>query len=289
VAKSCTLPFFFLFLRLSIRPVYFNAVCDFCDWILVIGWSFLGCRRFRYNQAIPLLSFEGSGELGYSTAAVFVTSAEAAYFASKPEHLPDKAMELISKLGLNFDVAGGVHAYGEVMGPRSFEFSLGAYEEGFALAHEKLYGLVGGSGIGLFDKILALYPVHNILAVELVSGVNGYGYAVYESGVLLRAMGGFYAEPVSIDIGELLPEELKYFARSKNNVKKLVCSEALGGETEQFDPSYYGEDLVFEVAGRFLGKEVAAKPDDTEGPPMQVFKRTIPPRPRINSTLPGTR
>lgn len=227
--------------------------------------------------------------MGYSTAAVFVTSAEPSYFANGPEHLPAKAMELISKLGLKFDVAGGIHAYGEVMAPRSFEFALGAYEEGFALAHEKLYGLVCDSGIELFEKVLAMCPTYNILAVELISSCNAYGYAVYENGVLIRAMGGHYEEPISIDIGELLPEELKYFARLKNNAKELVCSEALGGETEQFDPSYYGEDLVFEVAGRFLGKEVAAKPDDTEGPQMQVFKRTIPPRPRINSTLPGTR
>ena len=226
--------------------------------------------------------------MGYKTAAVFVTSAEPSYFANRPEHLPDKAIELISKLGLKFDVAAGIHAYGEIMGPRSFEFSLGAYEKGFALAHEKLYGSVWEPPVELFEKVLAMCPSQSILAVELISSCNAYGYAVYENGVLIRAMAGQYEEPISLDIGELLPEELKYFARSKNNAKELVCSATLGGETEQFDPSEYGEELVFEVAGRFLGKEVAAKPDDTEGPLMQVFKKAIPPRPGVNKTPLGT-
>lgn len=287
MAKSCTLPFFSLIKLIVDWSVNYGSMGNirlcFLDMAFVptIIWSTISLRQLTNIKEIS--------ELGYKTAAVFATSAEPSYFANRPEHLPDRAIELISELALKFDNAGDIHAYGEVMEPWSFKFALGAYEEGFGLVHDRLFGLVCDSSNELLEKVLGLYPRHNILAIELISSCNAYGYAVYENGVLIRAMGGCCDEPVSKDIGELLPEEIKYFARSRANAKELVCSEATGGEAEQFDPSEYGEELVFEVAGRFLGKEVAAKPDDTEGPLMQVFKKAIPPRPGVNKTPLGTR
>ena len=192
--------------------------------------------------------------------------------------MPEKARELVAQLGLNYDVEGDTFAYGDVMAPSRYKFAIGAYEGGFGLVHERLFGVVGDPSNALLDKILQLYPAHNILAIELTSGYTSYGYAIYKNTTLIRAMAGSCDEPISKDIGELLSEEQIYFSRSALDASELIASDSSEGEAQPFDPSEYGEDLVFSVAGRFLGDEVAAKPDDTEGPVMQVFKIAVPPR-----------
>jgi hypothetical protein len=192
--------------------------------------------------------------VGCKTAAIFVTTAEPDYFRTEPEHDPDKALELIDMLELGQLEAGEVVTYSEAMYPPDGELALGAYDNGFALSDKRLHGQVTEKHHALRDKILFCFPSSHVIAIELESGINLYGYSVYENGTLVRALGGSHDAGCVIDLGAHMPEEEPHFANSKTIDNKLVFTTSILGSPKNFELSSYGESLVFAVAARVLGE-----------------------------------
>ena len=100
---------------------------------------------------------------------------------------------------------------------------------------------------------MAAFPQAAVLRVGLHSVVNLWSYAYFERGRLVRAYGGCADEGVMLDEGDLLPEERPHFERSVVRDGERFFYAEIDGRTEEFDASAYGEELAFEVMGRFFG------------------------------------
>jgi hypothetical protein len=78
-----------------------------------------------------------------------------------------------------------------------------------------------------------------------------------------------------LDVGDLLPEERPHFERSVVRNGERFFHAEIDGRDEEFDASAYGEELAFEVMGRFFG----GRPDrvhrgiDPFELPMEAFER----------------
>ncbi|WP_165252382.1 hypothetical protein [Paludisphaera soli] len=81
-----------------------------------------------------------------------------------------------------------------------------------------------------------------------------------------------------LEEGDPLPEERPHFERSVIRDGRRCFRAEIGGEIEDFDASSYGEELAFEVMGRFFGRRpdqaLGVDPDPFELP-MEAFERTI--------------
>ena len=117
-------------------------------------------------------------------------------------------------------------------------------------------------------RVLGLFPQAAVLRVGLHSVVNLWSYEYFEGGRLLRAYGGSADDGVMVDEGDLLPEERPHFERSVVRDGQRSFHAEIDGRTEEFDASAFGEELVFEVMGRFFG----CRPDraDSEVGPLRV-------------------
>jgi hypothetical protein len=91
------------------------------------------------------------------------------------------------------------------------------------------------------DTILSLFPDREIVVLVLHSVVNLWGYAVYQSGTLIRCAAGTADDGIICDMGIPLPEE-----------QPALEHRALAAIDETGD----GEELVFDVARRVFGERL---------------------------------
>jgi hypothetical protein len=100
-----------------------------------------------------------------------------------------------------------------------------------------------------------LLPQSTILALELHSVVNLYGYALFQNCQLVRGRAGSAEDGVFLDTGDPLPEEQPLFAKSvPNSDGDQVWLDEFDGVTEEMDHSCMGEEFVFEISQRFFGE-----------------------------------
>ncbi|WP_295952207.1 hypothetical protein [Rhodoferax sp.] len=95
----------------------------------------------------------------------------------------------------------------------------------------------------LKTQLLNLYPSGQVLAIVLHSVVNLWGYSLYAKGQLVRSAAGASDDGLIANIGKALPEESRVLD---------LCA------IENVDEEGYGEELVFDVASRFLGGRIDA-------------------------------
>ena len=192
--------------------------------------------------------------MGYDAATIFVSHIEPIYFSTNPEHRPHKAKELIEKLALGpCTERDELIPYADYFYPARDELAIGAYENGFVLSDRLLHGQISEKSHALRDRIIASFPAAHILGIELSSGNNVFGYAFYENGDLIRALGGSMDAGCTIDVGPLQPEEEPHFANSQIIEDTLVFTTSILGRPSQFALDAYGESLVFAMTHRYLG------------------------------------
>jgi hypothetical protein len=95
-----------------------------------------------------------------------------------------------------------------------------------------------------------------VLAIQLQSVVNLFGYAYFEHGKLIRARAGSADDGVFLDDGEWLPEEQRLFAKSIVRNGHRVFEQEINGEIEEFSEDALGEEFVFELSRRFFGRRI---------------------------------
>jgi hypothetical protein len=186
-------------------------------------------------------------------AFVILASAEPGYFGSQPSHDAQRADALRDKLGLSAYERTGESDFISALYPRSGALWIGAYPRGTIVCHMKLPSYffdaparrtISGAAIKLPDfkaQLLDLYPKGQVLAIVLHSVVNLWGYSLYANGQLVRSVAGASDDGIFANVGEPLPEESRVLD---------MCS------IENVDEEGYGEDLVFDVATRFLGGRI---------------------------------
>nr|WP_148598346.1 hypothetical protein [Aquisphaera giovannonii] len=137
---------------------------------------------------------------------------------------------------------------------------IGAYEGAAIIGHPDIVNAcLEPRADPMTARILTAFPEAAVLRVGLHSVVNLWGYAYFERGRLTRAFGGSADDGVVLDEGDLLDEERPYFERSVVRDGRRFFLADINGQMEDFDASSFGEELTFEIMGRFLG----CRPDRT--------------------------
>lgn len=198
--------------------------------------------------------------MGTKMFCVFINEREPGYLGTFPAHDPEKAKEMLEKLG-----------YSEYSALKPFSQTT-ILSEGIDWLKESIFiGAYPGATIvcdedlatGFFIQphnervkhILATFPNATIVVAVLISTSSGWGYAVYEQGKLLRMSSGDGDTGITDDFGSLLPEELSHFKSSvvRDGMRYFLWDSF----TQQHESNHvdYGESLVFSILNRIFGHD----------------------------------
>ena len=212
--------------------------------------------------------------MGWKASCILVTETNPRHLIDMPTHDPERARRLISDLGLGPHRSRGMTTFDAGMYPDTLV--IGAYDGAAIIGHPDIStACLEPRADPMTTRVLAAFPQAAVLRVGLHSVVNLWGYAYFERGRLLRAFGGSADDGVVLDEGDLLDEERPHFERSVVRDGQRFFFPDINGQIEEFDTSAFGEELAFEIMGRFLG----CRPDRTSEEidpielPMESFER----------------
>jgi hypothetical protein len=192
--------------------------------------------------------------MGWKVFAIFAAE-EPGYFGTQPLHDPERAEQIREQLGLSGYEYAGPSEFDAAMYPDKRSLFIGAYPRGVILCDPDLpacffdaWSISGSKGKTadfqqFKSSLLKLYPGGQVLAVVLHSVVNLWGYCLFSEGQLIRCAAGASDDGLIADHGMPLPEEASVLGNCPIN---------------EIDEEGYGEDLVFDVTARFLGKRLDA-------------------------------
>lgn len=193
--------------------------------------------------------------MGWKTSIIIASQVERPNLARGFRHDADIADRVAAALPGNFTF-GSTSSFEEGAYPRNGNLYVGATDDSLIIGHA---GFTGSCFTGdvppVVTAIDALMPHSAILALELHSVVNLYGYALFEENRLVRGRAGSADDGVFLDIGEPVPEEQLLFETSIINADgEQVWLDEFDGVTEEMDHSCMGEEFVFEISRRFFGE-----------------------------------
>lgn len=211
--------------------------------------------------------------MGWNAACIFVNENGPGYFGGLPPHRSERATGLLSQIYLRAKLRPvcGSNLLDELEPPKA-HFGFGAYDHGCVLSDwYEVIGCTVDSNKPILQRCLSLFSGASVLAFELSSGVNAFGYALYEGGVLRRAHAGNAKDGITTHIGQPLLEEEGFFRDSEVRAGERFFRQRVGGELMEFSTPVFGETLVFHVASRFLGTPFDRFP--AESLAMERFRR----------------
>ncbi len=212
--------------------------------------------------------------MGWKASCILVSERSPRHLSAMPTHDPERARRLISVLGLGPCRSREMTTLDVGVYPDALV--IGAYEGAAIIGHPDIVNAcLEPRADPMTARILAAFPQAAVLRVGLHSVVNLWGYAYFERGNLVRAFGGTADDGVVLDEGDLLDEERPHFERSVVRDGRRFFFADIDGQMEEFDTSAFGEELTFEIMGRWLG----CRPDRTSDEidpielPMESFER----------------
>jgi hypothetical protein len=206
--------------------------------------------------------------MGWKASVVFAAE-EPGYFGSVPVHDVARAEQIREQLGLKDYEQVGPAVFETAMNPNRGQLLIGAYPRGIVICHDDAPGAFiedssrgkisgrAGDFAEFKDKVLAMYPKGEVIAIVLHSVVNLWGYGVYVNGRLLRRAAGASDNGLIVNEGTPLPEEARVLA---------TCP------IDEIDQEGAGEELVFDVSARLFGKSMEAAATNL-ALPMTEYKR----------------
>ncbi len=187
-------------------------------------------------------------------AAIFCMSSVEARFRISPKSVQDTkssreiATKLVGKHGPPTPVT-----FVEGLYPPEGTFTIGSYGEAFVYCDQrKVFGCTYSKNNKVIPSILSLYSPKILLAVELQSTVNHFGYAYYIEGQLVRAFAGNEEDGILVNIGSLLSEEADLFSKpgvERGEGRILEVDTPDGKKDYSFAD---GESLVSDILARVL-------------------------------------
>jgi hypothetical protein len=212
--------------------------------------------------------------MGWKASCILISERNPRHLGPMPTHDPERARRLISDLGFGPRRSRGRTTFDVGIYPDSLV--IGAYEGAAIIGHPDIVkACLEPRADPMTARILVVFPQAAVLRVGLHSVVNLWSYAYFEQGKLVRAYGGSADDGVVLDEGDLLAEEEPHFEKSVMREGRRFFYREIGGKTEEFDASAFGEELVFEVMGRFLGCRLDQTRDNLDPAklPMESFER----------------
>lgn len=209
--------------------------------------------------------------MGWKTSIIIASQQGQPDLASSPHHDAVVADRIAATLPGEYAYLGK-STFEEGAYPRNGNLYIGAYQRAVVIGHMDLAGSCFNGDVppvvGALDQAL---PGATILALELHSVVNLYGYALFENKRLVRGRAGSADDGVFLDIGKPLAEEQPLFAQSViNGDGEQVWLDEFEGVVKEMDHSCLGEEFVFEVSRRFFGQRFDCF--DHDALPMSEYK-----------------
>lgn len=192
--------------------------------------------------------------MGWKAFTLFATDQPSGYFGSFPQHDPERAEAIRIRLGLDRYEIKGKSTFEQGIYPQNGSLFIGAYPGGTILCEEDLpfdffdeisekTHVPGVERRNFRSNFLNLYPAGQVLAIVLHSVVDLWGYSLYSKGKWIRAATGSSDDGLIGQFGQPLPEEERILRE---------CP------IEKVHEEGIGEELVFDVSTRFLGKRIDA-------------------------------
>jgi hypothetical protein len=129
-----------------------------------------------------------------------------------------------------------------------------------------------GEDLSVYEKGLSELTLNQseICGITLQSTVNHWGYGIIQNGKKIRVRCGNYEMPLSLDYGNVLPEEEALLSR-------LIIRED-GSRLFKIDDSEYtedqvGEEFVFEIIARYTGYPLANSNNPLEGLIFKCYEK----------------
>jgi len=193
--------------------------------------------------------------MGWKTSVIIASQLERPILSDKVVHNPERADQLAAKLPGDFAFVGS-STFEEGAYPSNGNLYIGAYVDSLILGHMDFgSSCFEGDVPAVIHTVAAFLPRSTILALQLHSVVNLYGYALFENGQLIRRRAGSADDGVFLDSGEPVAEEQPLFAMATiNSDGEQVWPETYDGVVEEMDHSSMGEEFVFEISKRFFGE-----------------------------------
>gem|GEM_PF-5910128 len=169
--------------------------------------------------------------------------------------------KLIKKIGGSKIVFEAETTFEEAINPEEGKLYFGTYQGNSIICDTDLPLIFYDDKLSKVEKlIIKLFPNNRILAVNLDSTSNFYGYVLIDKGKKVRVKVGDWERPVILELGQPLEEEKELY-------KKAVITESgskifkLGDTVEDgYTEDAFGEEFVFEVVKGILGGRI----DDAE-------------------------
>lgn len=175
--------------------------------------------------------------MGWSISCILVNEREKGYFGLFPQFNHDLAQDVISKLGFGPIRKSSIVSLEIGLSSRKGWFAVGAYEGAVILSGlPEMFGCGEMPSNKILTRVVDVFPTAKVLAIELASVTNYFGFSLYERHKLVRGFAGDADRGIVLDVGEKQPEEAEIISKS-NNVDWRDC----------------GESLVFAMSARFFG------------------------------------
>ncbi len=162
--------------------------------------------------------------------------------------------KLIKKIGGSKIVFEAETTFEEAINPEEGKLYFGTYKGNSIICDADLPLIFYDDKLSKVEKlIIKLFPNNRILAVNLNSTSNFYGYVLIDKGKKVRVKVGDWERPVIFEMGQPLEEEKVLYSKAVltgtgSKVFKL-------GDTidDEYTEDAVGEEFVFEVVKGFLG------------------------------------
>ncbi|RTL44032.1 MAG: hypothetical protein EKK48_07015 [Candidatus Melainabacteria bacterium] len=199
--------------------------------------------------------------MGFKCYCLFVGDIENGYFGTGPQHSPEKARQILKKLGYDPHIQGkGYNA--EIYPRKRNQIVIGAFDNGAFIATEKIMDELETHEDKLLRQAMSCYPGGNLLALGLHSVTGFAAFNYYRNGELIRAFAGDGEVDIIHENGNRMPEEERVYANSFEKDGSLVFPREISGKIEEFPLCAIAEEIIFALGARPLGMPLDEMPED---------------------------
>lgn len=175
--------------------------------------------------------------MGWSISCILVNEREKGCLGLFPQFNHALAQGVISKLGFGPIRKSCISSLEIGLSSRKGWFAVGAYEGAAILSGlPEMFGCGEMPSNKILTSVVDIFPAAEVLAIELASVTNYFGFSLYKRRKIVRGFAGDAERGIVLNIGEKQPEETKIISKF-NNVDWREC----------------GESIVFAMSARFFG------------------------------------
>jgi len=201
--------------------------------------------------------------------------------------------ELLKTLGFDSFEQKENTTFDAILNAKDNKIGIGYYNrnliisDGYLLTSESLDESNNLNLAGYEKRLVALFPMSEIVTVSCVSTVNFHGYSLIQNGQKERLK--YVSEELKQEFGDRFEEENAIYKDAYEANGQLFWKDE-NDQDEAFSEDQLMEDFTFKVAKRRLGVQIDLEEgeDLLENTPFKVFQITNLPKKQPKTTEPST-